>query len=319
MTDRIPENYQPYTPEQGRQDVSPLGFLTNGSSSSNVPNGVLAPTLENTSAVIPNGVTTPSGPGRGSSSNAGRLNNGSSSVRGMQNGVLLPDAGNSHSSSSSAVFASNAFDRQNRSSSSFFANFSSSPPYVPESLIPGRSQNAPSPDTRMTEADSPLRHIAGKSAKTSRMNSAEPSANARAFLLKYKDNIRCDLREGLVAPPDVLESLRQSILDPAHINQEQFLGLIEGQYQELEELWIALKGQLDAVEEIWEYSARRLDGIHLAVPADLLEPLVLFLKHSFEMLREWRRAYSRHNRYYRNVPDDDDVLVDQSFLNPDAW
>ncbi|KAI7776003.1 hypothetical protein LA080_006029 [Diaporthe eres] len=79
MTDRIPENYQPYTPEQGRQDVSPLGFLTNGSSSSNVPNGVLPPTLENTRAVIPNGVTSPSGPGGGSSSNAGRLNNGSSS------------------------------------------------------------------------------------------------------------------------------------------------------------------------------------------------------------------------------------------------
>jgi hypothetical protein len=183
----------------------------------------------------------------------------------------------------------------------------------------GRSQNAPSPDTRMSEADSPQRYSAGKRAKTIRLKSAETHANARVFLLKYKDNIRCDLRDGLIASPDMLESLRQSLLDPAYINQEQFLSLIEGQYEELEELWIALKGQLDAIEEIWEYSARRLDGRHLAVPADLLEPLVLFLKHSFEMLRAWRSTYTRHNRYYQNVPDDDDVLVDQEFLNTDAW
>lgn len=314
MAGRIPDNYQPYTPEQAHRDASPMAFLSNGSSG-NVPNGVSSANSGNPGAVIPNGITSPSDAGIASSSNAGQMINGSSSIRRMQNGVLSPNAGDVYASPIPVTFTSNAFDAQNRSSSSFYANFSSSPPYGPRSVSVGRSQNAPSPDTRMSEAD----HSASKRAKTTRIKSAETHANARVFLLKYKDNIRCDLRDGLIASPDMLESLRQSLLDPAHINQEQFLGLIEGQYEEVEELWIALKRQLDVVEEIWEYSARRLDGLPLAVPADLLEPLVLFLKHSFEMLRRWRSEYTRHNRHYRNVPDDDDVLVDQEFLNTDVW
>lgn len=64
------------------------------------------------------------------------------------------------------------------------------------------------------------------------------------------------------------------MLDPTHVNQEEFLGLIGGQYGELENLWIALKGQLDVVGEIWEYIARKLDGVHMNIPADLLESLV---------------------------------------------